>query len=268
MRRIALIALLALIGAAPAGADPQSPGLVTTVGSSSAGGVPAGAAATGYALYGANCSSCHGSQGEGMPAPPNHRGVGSQSGSGPSLRGVGALAADFYLRTGYMPLRSPSIQPTRSRVLFDEPQLQALIAYVASLGKGPAIPQPHPERGSLGDGRRLFTEHCAGCHQVAAEGGYVTDARVPPLHESTATQIAEAVRVGPYVMPQFSEKQISERQLDSIIRYVEYMKDPDDRGGWSIGRIGPVPEGIVTWWIGAAALVGFCVLLGRRFGRS
>jgi ubiquinol-cytochrome c reductase cytochrome c subunit len=268
VRRIALAALLALVVAAPAAADPQSPGLITTVGESSAGGVPGGDAALGYALYGANCSSCHGSQGQGMPPPPNHRGVGAQSGSGPSLRGVGARSADFYLRTGYMPLRSPSIQPTRSRVLFDEREIRALVAYVASLGKGPPIPRPHPERGSLGDGRRLFTEHCAGCHQVAAEGGYVTDARVPPLQESTATQIAEAVRVGPYVMPHFSERAISNRQLDSIVRYVEYAKHPDDRGGWSIGRIGPVPEGIVTWWIGAVALVAFCMLLGRRFRRS
>jgi ubiquinol-cytochrome c reductase cytochrome c subunit len=264
MRRLALLLATTLALAAPAAADPPPPGVLTDAGSSSAAGVPPGLAAEGYALYGANCATCHGSRGQGIRDDENDRGTGGTTGAGPSLRGVGAQAADFYLRTGYMPLSSPSVQPSRSRVLFTDHQIRALVAYVASLGDGPAIPTPHPERGSLGDGRRLFTEHCAGCHQVVGEGGYVTGARVPPLEDATATQVAEAVRVGPYVMPAFSERAISDRELDSIVRYVQYAKAPDDRGGWAIGHLGPVPEGLVTWWFGAAILVALCVLLGRR----
>jgi ubiquinol-cytochrome c reductase cytochrome c subunit len=185
-------------------------------------------------------------------------------GAGPPLRGVGALAADFYLRTGYMPLHSAFDQPRRSHVLFSDAEIRALVAYVASLGKGPAIPKPHPGRGSLADGQQLFTQHCAGCHQVVAEGGYVTGAVAPPLGDATSTQIAEAVRIGPYLMPRFSTKQISDRQLDSIVRYVQYAKHPDDRGGWAIGHLGPVPEGLVTWLIAAVVLVAVCVLIGER----
>src|SRR5205085_4125564 len=103
----------------------------------------------------------------------------------------------------------------------------ALVAYVASLGAGPPIPQPHPERGSLAEGLHAFTDHCAGCHQVAAEGGYVTGAVPPPLEEATPVQIAEAVRIGPNVMPAFSKRAIPAGELDSIIRYVEYAKNPD-----------------------------------------
>ena len=77
-------------------------------------------------------------------------------------------------------------------------------------------------------------------------------------------QIAEAVRIGPYLMPRISEKQISDRHLDSIIRYVQYAKHPDDRGGWAIGHVGPVPEGLVTWFIGIAAIVVTCLVIGRR----
>ena len=264
MRTALAVALLALAVAAPAGADPAPPGVQTNPGTSAAGGVPAGPAARGYALYGGNCATCHGSRGEGIADVPNERGTGDGTGAGPPLTDSGALAADFYLRTGYMPLRSPTIQPERSRVLFDERQIRALVAYVASLGNGPPIPRPHPELGSLGDGRRLFTDHCAGCHQVVAEGGFVTGARVPPLEDATPVEIAEAVRIGPYVMPAFAKRAIDDRQLDSIIRYVDYAKHPDDRGGWSIGHIGPVPEGIVTWWLGGAVLVGLCLLLGRR----
>jgi ubiquinol-cytochrome c reductase cytochrome c subunit len=203
-------------------------------------------------LYGPNCSTCHGSNGEGIAA------------KGPSLKTAGALAADFYLRTGYMPLSSPGQQPSRRRVLLSDYEIRALTAYVASLGNGPPIPRPQPDRGRVSDGQRLFTEHCAGCHQVAAEGGYVTDARVPPLHEATDVQIAQAVRIGPYVMPRFTRSDISDRQLDSIIAYVNYAKHPDDRGGWSIGHIGPIPEGMVTWLLAATVLVATCMALGKR----
>jgi ubiquinol-cytochrome c reductase cytochrome c subunit len=115
---------------------------------------------------------------------------------------------------------------------------------------------------------KLFTDHCAGCHQVVAEGGYVTGAVPPPLEESTAVQIAEAVRIGPYVMPHFSRKSISDRELDSVIRYVQYAKHPDDRGGWSIGHLGPVPEGLVAWFLGATVLVGICIVIGKRLPRG
>jgi ubiquinol-cytochrome c reductase cytochrome c subunit len=163
-----------------------------------------------------------------------------------------------------MPLSHHGLQPRRARVLFDERQLRALIAYVGSLGKGPAIPTPHPERGNISAGLHLFTEHCAGCHQVVAEGGFVTGALPPPLEDDSPVQIAEAVRIGPYVMPTFTKKAISDRQLDSIIRYVDYAKHPDDRGGWAIGHLGPIPEGLVTWFIAVVALIALCMAIGKR----
>jgi ubiquinol-cytochrome c reductase cytochrome c subunit len=232
---------------------------------------PSGQVTAGKHLYGQYCIACHGANGSGITSSSGTR-IGAapgrvqeqQQGVAPSLRGVGAQAADFYLRTGYMPLSRIGIQPRRARVLFDEAQLQALIAYVASLGKGPPVPKPQPQRGNLSEGQHLFTEHCAGCHQVAAEGGYVTGAVPPALEDATAVQIAEAVRIGPYVMPTFSRKAISDRQLDSIVAYVEYAKHPDDGGGWAIGHLGPVPEGLVTWFIAAAALVAVCIVIGKR----
>jgi ubiquinol-cytochrome c reductase cytochrome c subunit len=226
----------------------------------------------GYHLYGRYCISCHAAGGKGSAG----RRIGAgrlrvprpSTGIGPSLIGVGALAADFYLRTGYMPLPHIDMQPRRRHVFLTDGEIKALTAYVASLGPGPAIPTPHPERGDLSQGMRLFTERCAGCHQVVAEGGYVTGALPPPLEDATSTQIAQAVRIGPYVMPRFSKKNISDRELDSIIRYVQYAKHPDDRGGWAIGHLGPIPEGFVTWFIGMTAIVGVCIVIGKRLQRG
>lgn len=221
----------------------------------------------GYQLYAGNCSSCHGTAGLGVQPSASAENTGGISAAGPPLRGKGALAADFYLRTGYMPLAHPGQQPMRSRVLFSPNELDALIAYVASLGTGPKVPAPKPERGSLAAGLTLFTEHCAGCHQVAARGGYLTGAVAPPLTAASPTQIAEAVRVGPYLMPRFSPRAISDHELDSIVAYVEYAKRPQNPGGWSIGRLGPVPEGLVAWFLAGAALVGCCLAIGARARR-
>jgi ubiquinol-cytochrome c reductase cytochrome c subunit len=256
MRHVAAAAVaLALVAAVTPAAAAQSPD----------------PAQQGKALYGRYCVMCHGPNGSGISRESNVKVGGGplrdqtvQQGAGPSLHGVGALAADFYLRTGYMPLKRIGLQPRRSRVVFEEGELRALIAYVASLGTGPPVPTPRPQRGNLAEGLRLFTDHCAGCHQVVAEGGYVTDVRVPVIKKDTPTQIAEAVRVGPNLMPKFSKKHISDRQLNSIIAYIQASKQPNDAGGWGIGHIGPVPEGIVTWFIAAIALVGLCVLIGER----
>jgi quinol---cytochrome-c reductase cytochrome c subunit len=233
---------------------------------------PAGDVLRGKHLYGRECVACHGANGSGVTggeagfAPGRNETV--QKRLGPPLRGVGALAADFYLRTGYMPLRQVGVQPRRSRVLFDEQQIQDLVAYVASLGAGPPVPAPQPERGSLSEGQRLFTDHCAGCHQVVAAGGYLKGGIAPPLDKATATQVAQAIRIGPYVMPRFSTRDLSPQQVSSIVRYVEWAKHPDDRGGWAIGHVGPVPEGLVTWFLGAAVLVATCVVLGKRLRRE
>ena len=212
-------------------------------------------AANGRNLYFANCVWCHGDRLQGVP------------GSGPSLQGAGALAADFYLRTGYMPLRSPRQKPTRRPPHFTEPELRALISFVAAHG-GPPVPRVHPERGNLAAGLELFTEHCAGCHQVVAEGGILTGAKAPPLDRASPVEIAEAVRIGPYVMPKFSRSDISDAQLNSIIAYVEYAKHPRDEGGWGLDHLGPFPEGMVVWGIAIVVLLAVCRALGKGMSRE
>jgi ubiquinol-cytochrome c reductase cytochrome c subunit len=121
-----------------------------------------------------------------------------------------------------------------------------------------------PRRGSLADGQRLFTTNCAGCHTIQAQGGIVTGAVVPSLSQATPAQIAQAIRIGPYVMPRFGEGELSDGQIDSIARYVQSTRHPEDRGGWGIGRIGPIPEGMVAWLLAAAALLLIARVLGER----
>jgi len=184
-------------------------------------------------LYAGNCATCHGIDGAGITVPRS--GAGGVLGAGPPLRGVERLAA-FLAATGAN-------------------YFGGCFAW-GNLSGDQVLRSLH-----------LFTEHCAGCHQVVARGGYVPGARVPPLQGVNATEIAEAVRVGPYLMPRFSTRQITDAQLGSIIKYVLSTRRPNNRGGWGIGNIGPIPEGLVTWWIAAPLLVAACMALGRRFGR-
>jgi len=217
----------------------------------------------GRELYLSDCAECHGADLRGVQLGGPRVGAQDKVPAGPPLRGVGALAADFYLRTGYMPLDDAKAQPKRSKPSYGERDIRALVDFVASYG-GPRSPRVDPKRGRTSTGLKLFVEHCAGCHQVVGAGGLVTGARAVSLEHATPRQIAQAVRIGPYVMPRFSEHEISDRELDSLVRYVLYTRDPRDRGGWSLEHLGPLPEGIVAWLLAGAVLLVVARVIGER----
>ena len=217
------------------------------------------------ALFTQACSACHGERGEGVP------------GKGPGLRGAGAAAADFYLNTGRMPLSHPRIEPQRTQPDYSASARKQLIDYVASLGcrqgiprsgcgpgAGPPVPRVDPAHGDLQQGFDAFTDHCAGCHAITAHGGVAPPGAAPALQQASATQIAEAVRVGPYLMPKFSERQIDQKTLDSITAYVLSTHRLPDKGGWGIGNIGPIPEGLVAWLLAGTVLLLVARGIGER----
>lgn len=204
----------------------------------------------GQTLFRQACSSCHGWNAQGLPD------------RGPSLHGVGSLATDFYLRTGRMPLKEPQNQPRRAQSPFSERQINALEAYVQTFG-GPRVPPVDPSAGDLAHGLDLFTVNCAGCHQVVGQGGIVPGAFIPDLQSAKPVDVAEAIRIGPYIMPDFTG-QFDQHDVDSLARYVESTRDPVDAGGWGIGHIGPIPEGAVTWLLAIFAIVLVARLIGER----
>lgn len=214
-------------------------------------GAQQGEAELGRRLFVSDCASCHGVDG---------RGVEDQ---GPSLQDAGPASAHFYLTSGRMPMATTQGQSRRKPVRYDEEEIDALVAHVASLGEGPEIPDIDPAGGDLARGNVLYSANCASCHNSAGSGGALGQAVfAPAVHEATALQVAEAVRVGPGAMPAFSEATLDGQQLDDLVRYVEFLDDPVDRGGAHLGRVGPIPEGLVAWIIGlglpllAAAWIG------------
>lgn len=226
--------------------EPPAPGELTVPTPSS----PA-LLAEGRSLYAEGCASCHGLDLKGRTR------------IAPALIGVGAGPVDFYLSTGRMPLENPREEPLRTTPLYSPAQIRALVSYVSSFG-GPPAPTAEPAKGDLALGFHDFTLDCAGCHQIVGRGGLTIGAIVPELQSATARQVAEAVRMGPYVMPHFDSKQIDQHALDSIARYVLWTRAPSDRGGWGISNLGPIPEGMVAWFLALVAMVIVARLIGER----
>jgi ubiquinol-cytochrome c reductase cytochrome c subunit len=234
----------------------SAPGLLVLVGATALGATHPDHALTGASamrtdalvdrgeqLYLVSCSSCHGVDGRGTT-------------QGPGLRGVGAAAADFQLTTGRMPLADPEGQPERKPPAFRPEQIDALVAYVASLGPGPPIPKVDVGKGDLSAGGTLYRANCAACHSATGAGGALSAGLVAPsLHESTATQVGEAMRTGPGQMPVFGPATFSAQQVDSIARYVGYLQDPADPGGFPLGGVGPITEGMVALLLGIPFLL-------------
>ena len=209
------------------------------------------AVAAGRELFVTGCSSCHGLDGKGTRR-------------GPDLSRAGAASADFYLSTGRMPLADPADQPGRKRPAYSRDDIDRLVAYVASLGKGPPVPVLS-QRGGLAEGNGLYTQNCAACHSSAGAGGALgVSIDAPPLWRATDTQIAEALRIGPGAMPVFGPETLDDGQVASIVRYVSYLRHPDDRGGNPLGHIGPVPEGFVAWIIGLGTMLAVAYWIGTR----
>ena len=195
--------------------------------------------AEGRNLFNQNCASCHGLAAQGIP------------GIAPGLIGVGAAAVDFQVSTGRMPAKGPAPENGRKPVTLNASQTHAIAAYIASLAGGPAIPTPAEVGTSgakVGVGQQLFIANCAQCHNFVGAGGALTDGKyAPALTESTPTQIYEAMLTGPEAMPVFNNTTLTPQNKRDIIAYVTEKRAETNPGGFSLGRIGPVTEGLVAF---------------------
>jgi ubiquinol-cytochrome c reductase cytochrome c subunit len=202
--------------------------------------------AAGKALFEATCSSCHGLDAQGT----------SQA---PSLIGAGAAAVYFQMSTGRMPAKEVGAENPRGPVVFTEQQIYEIADYVASLGGGPAIPDAEQVSTAGADtalGSQLFMANCAQCHGFAGDGGALTYGKfAPSLTQATPTQIYTAMLTGPEAMPVFSDGVLSPQAKRDIIAYIVKTRTEPNPGGLSLGRIGPVTEGLVIFLGGMGVLV-------------
>ena len=209
----------------------------------------------GNKLYLTGCSSCHGMQAQG-------------SQNGPTLLGVGPASVHFQVATGRMPLAAPGAQAVAKEPQYSAEETAQLAAYVASLAPGPAIPtaeQLDYKNADIAQGGVLFRVNCAQCHQAAGQGGALTYGKyAPSLMEATPQEMYEAMVTGPQSMPVFADSTLPVEDKQAIIAYVSELQVAPNPGGLSLGRLGPVTEGLFLWTAVFAALIGAAVWIGIK----
>jgi ubiquinol-cytochrome c reductase cytochrome c subunit len=213
--------------------------------------------ANGKALFQANCSSCHGLEAQGTDLAP-------------SLIGAGSAAVYFQMSTGRMPAKEAGAQNERKPTLFTEQQILDIGEYIQSIGGGPQVPTPEQvstEGADTALGSQLFSANCAQCHGFAGAGGALTYGKhAAALTQSTPTQIYTAMLTGPEAMPVFSDGTVPPEAKRDIIAYIEATRTEPNPGGFSLGRIGPVTEGLVIFLggLGVLVLIALWITAKRR----
>jgi len=244
--------LSAVLSPASAASDPAAQSTVTK----------------GRELFLVGCASCHGKNGEGIVTKR-----GTQY--GPPLAGVGAAAVDFQVGTGRMPMARPGAQAEKKKVVYTPEEIKALAAYVASLGPGPAIPEPQEydtadvDNAAVVRGGQFFRTNCTACHNFAAAGGALPGGKyAPSLHGVTNKHIFEAMLTGPQQMPVFSNAVLKPSEKRDIIAYLNSIQSQPKYGGTNLGSYGPVSEGTFAWLVGIGTCVAFAIWIASSSVRS
>ncbi len=231
--------------------------LVTTSGQARAAGAPTSETQVeeGRAIYLEGCSSCHGIDAQGTSVAPN-------------LIGVGAASVHFQVATGRMPMAAPAVQVERKKPSYNEEQIAALAAYIATLGPGPAIPTAEEldtTNADLAVGGELFRTNCAQCHNFAGRGAALTEGKwAPSLMEATPQEVYEAMLTGPQNMPVFGDGTLSVPEKQDILKYVAHLQEQTQPGGWGMGSFGPVTEGTMLFTLALGLMAGAAVWIGAK----
>jgi ubiquinol-cytochrome c reductase cytochrome c subunit len=229
--------------------------------------------AQGRKLFLVSCSFCHGQNGEGVRSQDGEHQL------GPSLIGVGAAAVDFQVGTGRMPMSQPGAQvPNKPRAFSDE-EVAALAAYVATLGPGPAIPTKSDysldgmtesqKQDAIARGGQIFLTNCTACHNFEGSGGAMPrGGYAPKIRGVDPKHIYEAMLTGPQNMPNFTNGNLSPDEKRDVIAYLGSLNQMKEYGGFGLGGLGPVSEGLAAWLVGLGLCVAFAVWIAAHTTRS
>jgi len=137
----------------------------------------------------------------------------------------------------------PSHMPSFARILSVE-EMRAVSGFVAQ-----KIAVIQLSGGDVSHGGILYRTYCAACHRTAVRGGALAFAgsNAPDLSEKSPAIIVGAIRSGPGPMPSFSPAVLDDKELASIVDYVQAVQHPPNPGGRPMHWFGPVAEGLAAW---------------------
>ena len=122
--------------------------------------------------------------------------------------------------------------------------------------------------GSAAGGGDLYATHCAACHGAGGVGGVSGGgATVREVKDLDPVAIVEAIRVGPFAMPRFSESHISDDEARDIATFIAAMSE-DTRSPLGLREIHRVTKGALVAPVIIAVLgaVFVATAAGRKRG--
>ena len=187
--------------------------------------------AQGRELFLVGCAFCHGQNAEGIRTDDGDQ--------------YGPLAGRRRRRRRRLPGRhrpdadGPARRPgpAARRRVYTEEEIEALAAYVASLGPGPAIPDEddysieglsdEEREEAIVRGGQIFLTNCTACHNFAGSGGAhaARPLRPEPHAASSAKHIYEAMLTGPQQMPVFSDGVLTPEDKRDVIAYLKTLEE-------------------------------------------
>lgn len=190
------------------------------------------AAPNGAKLYGQNCASCHGQNGDGGIGVPL------------ALPSFQAGISDDYLHKTIRLGRPGRVMPGFSNLKDDE--IEAIVRHVRSWNKGPSVTySTKPVKGDPVHGGKLFEQHCVACHGANGEGAKgtgVTFSRprdlpimAPALHNpgflaaATDAMIKATLMKGREGTPMvsFLKQGLKEKDINDIVSFIRsFEKQP------------------------------------------
>jgi ubiquinol-cytochrome c reductase cytochrome c subunit len=142
-----------------------------------------------------------------------------------------------------------------------------MAAYVASLAPGPAVPTAAQVAadGDAEHGGELFRINCAMCHNAVGAGGALTQGKYAPnLMKVSGEHIYEAMLTGPQNMPVFNDANLTPSDKKDIITYLTYVQNNPSAGGYELGNLGPVVEGLFIWIFVLGFIIAITIWLGAK----
>ena len=213
------------------------------------------AAVEGGRLFAEQCATCHGADGQGGVIPAGN-GATAPPLVGPGAENVTLAYADLVMRTGRMPPPDNAPFDNRARrVTLTDSQRDAVNAFLATELEMPGD-IPEPPAGDATRGQQLFATNCAACHGSTGAGGVAgAGAWTPAVNQLEPTTIAEAVRIGPFEMPAFSEQQLTDDDIGHIAAFLAEVEE-QTRTPLGLIELNPVyASGFAALFVGLILIV-------------
>lgn len=209
--------------------------------------------------YANNCAQCHGQDGTGGVVPDTDL-------QAPALAGrddVTVPYVDLVLRTGRMPPVGDPFDNRAREVVYDDAEREAMVDWMtAEFDLEGEIPQA--AEGDVAHGLEVFALNCAQCHGNAGAGGTAgQDTWTPEIDDLDPIAVVEAIRVGPFDMPAYSEDVLDSDDVNSIASYLEAVEAESGTPVFGLVELNPV---FASGFVGllAVVLLGSLLVIGGR----